>query len=127
MRHPLWYRVLIAIWGLWLTTALSEPAGAHTCPMHGGHAGHMAQSGAQAAHSEHDGHHAPAKQSGQACTCLGQCSTTPPVAILPSRSDFVEARVIDAGAASYGDVETPVARRAHSLPFANGPPTGLAL
>ena len=36
VRHPTWYRVLIALWGIWFTTALTEPAGIMACPMHSG-------------------------------------------------------------------------------------------
>src|SRR5260370_16079612 len=34
VRRPWWYRVLIAVWGLWFTAALSEAGGLHSCPMH---------------------------------------------------------------------------------------------
>jgi hypothetical protein len=127
VRHPLWYRVLVAIWGLLFTTALSEPAGAHTCPMHGGHAGHAMQVGSVAAHAGHEGHHAPAKQSSNTCTCLGQCCSAPPVALPAASTELVAALVVDVRAAEYGSVTTLVTRRAHSLPFANGPPNSLAL
>ena len=39
MRRPAWFRVLTALWGIWFTTALVEPAGVLACPMHSGHAG----------------------------------------------------------------------------------------
>jgi hypothetical protein len=95
--------------------------------MHGGHAAHTAQAGAPAAHGAHEGHHAPAKQSSKACTCLGQCCSAPPVAIPSIPTEFVAARIVDVRVITFGDFTTPVARRAYSLPFANGPPNKLAL
>jgi hypothetical protein len=127
VRHPLWYRVLIALWGLWFTTALSEPAGAHTCPMHGGHGAHSAQTSASEAHGAHEGHHHPAKSSSKACTCLGQCSTTPPIAVPVAPTELAAARVIDVGVGDFAELSVSVGRRAHALPFANGPPSTIAL
>lgn len=35
-HRPLWFRALIALWGIWFTTALTEPAGLFACQMHSG-------------------------------------------------------------------------------------------
>ncbi len=36
MQRPVWLRVLIALWGVWFATALTEPAGIMACPQHSG-------------------------------------------------------------------------------------------
>lgn len=36
MHRPVWFRVLITLWGIWFTTALTEPAGLFACAMHSG-------------------------------------------------------------------------------------------
>ncbi len=49
----------MAVWGLWFTTALTEPAGFMACPMH---------SGVQAGLNGHNGHGASTPTSGAAAT-----------------------------------------------------------
>lgn len=75
MHRPVWIRTLTLLWGVWFTTALTEPAGILACAMHGGvpaqapaaptvqrHGEHATQLatqlalGAQASHSEHAAH-----------------------------------------------------------------------
>ncbi len=36
VRRPFWFRALITLWGIWFTTALTEPVGLLACPMHSG-------------------------------------------------------------------------------------------
>jgi hypothetical protein len=52
MRRPFWFRCLVALWGVWFATALTEPAGLLACPMHSGlsavAAGHGSHTGAAA-------------------------------------------------------------------------------
>ena len=36
MHRPVWIRILTLLWGVWFTTALTEPAGILACAMHGG-------------------------------------------------------------------------------------------
>lgn len=61
-HRPLWLRALITLWGVWFTTALTEPAGLFACQMHSGmnaaHATHAAApsadaSGKASAHALH--------------------------------------------------------------------------
>jgi hypothetical protein len=140
VRHPLWIRSLITLWGIWFATALTEPAGVLACPLHGG-AGHHTTSGPVAdASSEHGSHsqhlarastahtdasatESPAPEPGHACSCLGDCCSAtpaqvadvldpPPLAVLGLRGQLAFARGI-LGASTQRD---------HALPFAIGPP-----
>lgn len=54
MHRPGWYRALLALWGLWFTTALTEPAGIMACAMHGALPG--GEHGALAGAAAHRGH-----------------------------------------------------------------------
>jgi hypothetical protein len=60
MHRPFWLRALIAVWGLWFTTSVVEPAGLFACAMHGlavpAHAGGDASTTAQAMASDHGMH-----------------------------------------------------------------------
>jgi hypothetical protein len=124
VRPPAWIRALIAIWGLWFTAALSEAPGIHTCAVHGDHAGHAAGAG-HAGHMVHgsapsapaDSQRAPAT-----CTCLGLCCCVAPVAEPAASIDLPESIVRVAVTAPVGSLAISVVLRAHSLPFANGPP-----
>ena len=59
---------------------------------------------------------------GTQCTCLGQCCSAPPVALVATTialADVVTSATRDAGLPDYAYV--PVAAQ-HVLPLANGPP-----
>jgi hypothetical protein len=126
VRHPFWVRSLIAIWGVWLGVVFSEPAALHSCPAHGDHAAHMA-SGPAGAPMSHDAmsHGTSHHDSGKPCTCLGaSCCTA--ATVLPNApvaeivtTDVEVAVVVYPAVADRSDVVAP----AHSLPFANGPPS----
>jgi len=121
VRTRAWFRALLAVWGLWFTAALSEPAGLHTCPMHGAHA--MAQASGAHGSAEHAGHNVPSHSS-KDCTCLGLCCAasiaSPRVSIQPAVVS------VQHETASFSpDAAAPRIVRAHALPFANGPPPAI--
>lgn len=148
VRRPLWYRALIAAWGIWFTAALSNAGGLHTCPTHGGpgnHAAHASAAGnlASATHdaamsgmdhgtavgdlsssasSELGSGSQDTQHSQNACTCLGSCCCAAPIASPePAREAFVFT-LVDAPPAEYPDVAAPSVEREYAHPFANGPP-----
>ncbi len=147
MRRPGWYRAFLALWGLWFTTALTEPAGILACAMHsgvpgaalrvthGGGGAHAAfrhvlasDAGHAASHREaghaasHRGASNPASQSHDCCTCLGQCCTAAPVAA-PAGAVALAAIVHRAAPAhEFARHERAPSPRAYVLPFANAPP-----
>lgn len=124
VRRLAWVRALIAVWGLWFTAALSEAPGIHACAVHGDHAGHVAGVG-HAGHMVHgsgtsapaDSHRAPAT-----CTCLGHCCCVAPVGAPATSIELPDSIVRVAVTAPLTKLAAPVVLRAHSLPFANGPP-----
>jgi hypothetical protein len=125
VRRPVWFRALIAIWGLWFTAALSEAPGLHACSVHDSHAAHS-EHVAHGVTSLHDsGTTAPVDQSHHRstdCTCLGTCCCAAPAGI-PTRSiELPDAVVVVEAAVDYADATSPIVQRAHSHPFANGPP-----
>lgn len=128
VKRPAWVRALLAIWGLWFTTALSEAPGVHACPVHGGHAAH-ASAVEHVGHSASMGHgshsSAPSDRSRHSpadCTCLGLCCCAPAVAAPAPSVQLVGEVFVSAPVARYGEVASPVIDRAYSHPFANGPP-----
>src|SRR6266550_4179177 len=58
VRRSVHVRVLLAIWGIWFTAALSEAPGLHACPVHGGHAAHAGPA-EHLAHADHSAHGSP--------------------------------------------------------------------
>jgi len=126
MRRSLWTRVIALFVGIWFVAAAAGPDLTHACPMHGGHssaasAAEHADHGAVAEHhlassSESPSHH------GTQCTCLGQCCSTGPVAVLSARTALGDTDTVatrDAGLPDYAYV--PVAAQ-HVLPLAHAPP-----
>jgi hypothetical protein len=117
--------------GLWFVAVTAAPEAAHACPMHGSHAsmasaseGHAGHAGKSLAVVEH--HQASDKDAapphGNQCTCLGQCCSTGPVALIASSfslGDIVTVASRDAGLPDYAYV--PVAAQ-HVLPLAQAPP-----
>jgi hypothetical protein len=135
--RPLWSRALIAIWGIWFAAALLEPGGLHSCPLHGG-AGHVhgGMSGMHDMHAMHgtsapahwstehvSGTDSPSHRSSDVCTCLGLCCCVPVVALASQVAALPGAATVDVEAPTYREFSAPRIRRAHALPFANGPPT----
>jgi hypothetical protein len=117
--------------GLWFVAVSAGPELTHACPTHGihaakvpviaGHAGHVAVATTSAVHhSASDTGSAP--QQGKQCTCLGQCCSAPPVAVISAAitlADIVTISTRDAGLPDYAYV--PVAAQ-HVLPLAHAPP-----
>ncbi|MGZ3572852.1 MAG: hypothetical protein ACXWND_12800 [Gemmatimonadaceae bacterium] len=145
-RSP-WTRVLVGVWGIWLTTSMSGMVGAHMSHGADGHtAGHAdamemgsAPPAAPAPAAGHAGHH-DARATDATCgtaskddshhtpagfACLEQCCCGTPLAIA--------ARAVALGAnprasallQRYAEAVTSRARPAHSQPFSNGPPTAV--
>jgi len=115
VRRPAWFRALIAVWGIWFTAALSEAPGAHACAVHGKHSAHAAPAHDHADH--HGDREAPA-----ACTCLGLCCCASPVGAPAVSLGLADDILVVAADAQFPQVASAAIRRAHSLPFANGPP-----
>lgn len=147
VARALWSRVLVGVWGVWLTTSLSGMAGLHMS--HGAHGlagthAHVMEMGRvpsaettpAAGHASHhdahvveakcgiasrdESHHAPV-----GFACLEQCCCGTPLAIAargvalsfnPRASALLQRHV---------EAVTARARRAHSQPFANGPPSAV--
>ncbi len=149
VRRPLWFRALITLWGIWFATALTEPAGFLTCPMHSGaghHAtetpfasAHVAETPADAAdHSGHDAHYdahraAPteevsatessARAPSHICSCLGECCSSAPARAADPIAAPPTVVVRDGSRVRVAsDALVTPARRDHALPFAIGPP-----
>lgn len=140
MRHSIWLRALISVWGIWFATALTEPAGFFACPQHHGAVVAVANDGP--VDSAHD-HHASSGQTGGAslsesaqlsdpdsstpaehscCTCLSQCCTMTP-AVAADCGQALEHPVARASAPEpFAQKHFVPLRVAHALPFANGPP-----
>lgn len=140
-------RVLSAILAVWFSFVAIQPATAEPCPHHEpalallamgmrhregqlahglmGHAGHQVNNDSH--HDPHNavhGHGAP--ESGHqhhSCTCLGACSASVVVAIVPTQivaapiPAIVAVEVDGSTARIFPRLPTP-----HFLPFANGPP-----
>ena len=134
MRHPVWYRVLLAVWGLWFTAAMSEVGGLASCPMHGNHAAHVgahaAAAGKAQATSSHLAHaaergtaHQPsAPQKGAVCTCLGQACCAPLVVGPTAAVQLPRALTVVVAVAAYRETAVVSVQRGYEHPFANGPP-----
>jgi hypothetical protein len=145
-RSP-WSRVLVGVWGVWLTTSMSGMAGLHMS--HGAHgpgaghvhvmemgsappaaprpaAGHPGHHDARATDatcgiaSKDDSHHTPA-----GFACLEQCCCGTPLAIGARAVPLSANHRAGALLQRYAEAVAARARRAHSQPFANGPPTAV--
>ena len=145
MHRPFWLRALIAVWGLWFTTSVVEPAGLFACEMHGTAMPAQMRHGASASAHEMPlrahAHIAPAAaqrsavavaidaapasrghQSHDCCNCLGSCCQSAPVAT-PSTAITLAPMVERANAVAAIIVATRgISRRPYALPFAIGPP-----
>ena len=128
VRRPIWFRVLVAVWGLWFMAAFTDVADS-ACPMHGTNAVAMA-AGTHDAHAGHhmgtqvDAHapsHAPDQQH-TTCTCLGVGCCGASVAAPTQATDVLAFVGVRVPVAAYRDIAAPVVARPHELPFANGPP-----
>jgi hypothetical protein len=131
VRHPVWFRALIAMWGVWFTATLSQAPGFHACPSHGNHGAHSGQD----AHGNHSAHSGPAHASDASahgdtshddsagCTCLGLCCCAAPIAAPTGSVDISKTIVLTRSPAAFADVASPIVRRAYAHPFAHGPPT----
>ncbi len=146
MHRPFWLRALIAVWGLWFTTSVVEPAGLFACEMHSGIGGHAAMSSAPTGtaasaatthgaampmdHAQHGSAAAPSVSSDPTpapshhacCTCLGHCCETAPVAAPAPPVTLAALIERENHVASITIATRGVTRRPYELPFANGPP-----
>ena len=137
VHRPIWYRVLVAVWGLWFVTALSDVGGIHSCPMHGNHAAHAsahaithAVASHQTSSSAAEHHGAPTKpadHSRNTCTCFGSCCGAAAISVPEQSAGLPVEVIVDVDVACYRDAATTGLRRAHSHPFANGPPVAATL
>ena len=127
MRRSLFSRITALFVGFWFVAMTAAPEAAHACPMHGSHATLAALGAGHGAHASHVGHHPTsgndtAPTHGSQCTCLGQCCSTGPVALIASGfslADVMTFATRDAGLPDYAYV--PVAAQ-HVLPPALAPP-----
>jgi len=137
VQRPVWYRVLVGLWGLWFITALTAPAVLQACPVHADHMGHAAPMSGAMHHSHQmapsrplgaglDAEHAhldePAQHTGSCCTCLGSCCCSATLATagsagIPLPPIVRAAHVLPVAYAM--PARTPVA---HAHPFAHAPP-----
>lgn len=124
MRRPLWYRALIGAWGFWFAAVLIGPESLHACPVHGGHAAHMAMGGHHAGSMPNVAHGSSqdARHESAECTCLGACCCSPSAITPTTASRIPVGTVTGAVTAVYPEVVPPRISRASLLPFANGPP-----
>ncbi|MFI5231640.1 MAG: hypothetical protein ACHQSE_03910 [Gemmatimonadales bacterium] len=134
MRRPLWLRVVIAVWAVWLGAMLAGPPGLHACPVHGDHAAHgmagmagnagggMPDMAGMPSHSAH--HDIPGHQSNSRCTCIGACCSAAPVAPPAIQVEDIATvlPVAPARVALVRDARPTTAAPPHTLPFAIAPP-----
>jgi hypothetical protein len=140
MRRTPLARTLIALWGVWFSVALVEPAGVMACAMHmgtGDHSAHAAPAAAPA-HDMAAMHHevaaeggaestgttdAPAPDAHTQCTCLDSCCSVVPVIPATGHDPLAHVPVAVRRSRPSATVERAESARAFALPFANGPPT----
>jgi hypothetical protein len=127
----MWFRALVAIWGLWFTAVLSAAPGLHACAVHSGyaaasahhthatHAGHDVQSASRHESSSHDD---ASNHSSSGCTCLGISCCSAAVARPGHAIELPGGVIVSRREAPVANVANPVVRHAYTLPFANGPP-----
>ena len=133
VRRPVWFRALIAIWGLWFTAALIEAPGIHACAVHSsvsahGH-GHSSPAAPMQMASHGDRHDAasrdePRNQS-SSCTCLGLCCGTTHVAVVERPIDLAMRATIASSSPAVVVDAAPAVSRPYARPYANGPPVSV--
>jgi hypothetical protein len=128
-----WKRALALLAGIWLAIVMAEPAALHSCPLHGSaaagaHAG-MAHDGVahgtHGARAEQSPAHAPLRDAGHQCSCLGDCGIGGlQQALLPDGhpARWVPAAVLRGATAIPRALAAAPPASDHVLPFANGPP-----
>jgi hypothetical protein len=101
--------------------------------MHGNHAAH-ASAHAVSAHQTHSAanerHGAPSNptdHSPNTCTCFGSCCGASAISVPEQSSALPVEVIVDVDVALHHDAPTTGLRRAHSHPFANGPPAAATL
>ncbi len=130
MRRPLWFRALIAVWGIWLTTAITERSRFFVCSMHGegAAAGSAMSASMQGASTSTAGH--PAEDTRRdrtdVCTCADECCGAAFIATPALSPELQIAAIVTAPVARYASVERVDLAPEHLLPFANAPPAPLA-
>ncbi|HEX5438060.1 MAG TPA: hypothetical protein VFW98_12920 [Gemmatimonadaceae bacterium] len=136
MRRHWWYRVLGILVALWFGALTAEPVALHPCPMHdgmllamagmhggGGHADMPGMGGdAQAAPHGPSRPDVPQQPGSHQCTCLGSCTASSSLALVPAPIALADADVRATDDASPpADRHVPVTA-SHVLPFATAPP-----
>lgn len=142
VTRSVWSRVLVGVWGIWLTTSMSGMAGVHMSHGVDGHSGHahaMEMGSAPMPAAEHADHHdargtdatsgvASKDDSHHALAgfaCLEQCCCGTPIAIAARAVTLSANPRASALLQRYAEAVTSRTRLAHSQPFANGPPTAV--
>ena len=133
VRRPVWFRALVAIWGLWFTAALIEAPGIHACAVHSSVSAHghgHAASTAPMQMASHADHHdaAPSDEpsdGSSSCTCLGLCCATTHVAVAARPVELPVLATIAAASPAVGLDAAPAVSRPYARPFANGPPAAI--
>jgi len=129
----MWFRALIAIWGIWFTAALIEAPGIHACAVHSsvgahGHA-HSASATPMQMGSHGDHHHAaPRDEHGDrspGCTCLGLCCFATHLVVGERSIDVTVRATIATALPAIVDDTAPAVSRPYARPFANGPPAAI--
>lgn len=126
MPRPIWLRAFIAVWSLWLQGAILDPGSFDPCPEHAHHAvaAQIAGHASHMAHASHE-HGAPGDHKAHTCTCLGACCCAPAAPLPATGIEAPLAVVAETTEPRHSPVRAIVALRPHTLPFANGPPSGL--
>src|SRR5215207_3689008 len=103
MQRSVWARVIALFVGLWFVAVSAGPELTHACPTHSAHG----VAAAAAGHAEHHGSTDADSNSSNQCTCLGQCCSAGPVAIVAQTIALVDvatSAVRDAGLPDYAYV-----------------------
>jgi hypothetical protein len=97
--------------------------GVHACQVHDGHAAHsdMAGMGGHGAHESKSSTNGDSHHRAQ-CTCLGACCCAATAAVHSASIELVIDAVVVRTMEADWSAAAPAIKRAHSLPFANGPP-----
>jgi hypothetical protein len=118
-------RPLAAFLGLWFLLVMIEPESIHSCPVHsasvgGAHAGHAGHHGARAGdHKSHD-------KSKAVCSCPGDCTASAFNALPSVKAEIAFASAIDAASQQPLAESVQLTHADFLLPFAIGPPAGIA-
>jgi len=130
---PLWLRVVLPLWALWFTTALTEVGPLGSCLGHShlssakshassGHAGHGSHAAASPQASTHTTRVARAGEQHAVCSCLGFCCCVPATALPEDERAALALELPAAAIAHWPGALVVIGRAPYAHPFANGPP-----